>query len=457
MIALTLPASAQCWVKISAGYGHTAGIKTDGTLWVWGNNGDGQLGDGTTVKKNTPKQVGNASNWLEVTAGYNQTFAIKSDGTLWAWGENEYWQLGDGTTTNRLVPTQIGTDTNWVKVAVGFNHGVAKKANGTIWAWGANFSGELGDGTFETRTTPVQIGADSNWNTIECGQGHTLATKTNGTLWAWGINGNGQLGDGTITSRNVPVQIGTGTNWVNAAGGEYHSIGLKADGSIWCWGSNSDGQIGVGTPVAYTATPAQVGTDNMWKEIDAGKNHTLAIGVAGDLWAWGDNSWSQLTSSLDENLPRRVGTSQQWEKIAGGGAHTVSITNPIVVENGEWVTLEGVLKTFGANNSGQLGNGNYTYSPLILTIACPTSVLGNDDFEATAGLKLYPNPMKDVLTVSSDATISTVTLYNLLGQEVAAQTINANEASLNVSGLSAGTYIVKVMAGHQVKTLKVTK
>lgn len=459
ILALNLPMSAQCWVKISAGSGHTAGIKADGTLWVWGINTFGQLGDGTLVKKNTPKQVGTASNWLEVTAGYDQTFAIKTDGTLWAWGQNEYWQLGDGTTTNRLVPTQIGTDTDWVKVAVGFNHGVAKKSNGTLWAWGANFSGELGDGTFVSRTTPTQIGTDSNWKTIECGQGHTLATKTNGTLWAWGINGQGRLGDGTTTSRNTPVQIGTATNWAFAAGGHYHSIGLKTDGSIWCWGSNSDGQIGVGTPVAHFTVPTQVGANNMWKEIDAGGNHTLAIGVAGDLWAWGDNSASQLTSHLDKNVPTRIGTSQQWEKIAGGGAHTVSITNPIVVENGQWVTLEGVLKTFGGNSGGQLGNGNYTYSPLILTIDCPTSavVLADEDFESANGLKWYPNPVKDILNMASGSSIGTVAIYNLLGQEIQVKAIGAKEASIDVSDLAAGTYLLKVNSGEQSKTLKVIK
>lgn len=449
--------SAQCWEKLSAGNSHTAGIKTDGTLWVWGGNTFGQLGDGTFVRKNTPKQVGAANNWVEVTAGYNQTFAIKSDGTLWGWGDNEFYQLGDGTTTIRNVPTQIGTATNWVKVAVGFNHAIAKKSNGTIWGWGANISGEVGTGSQQPHPTPIQIGTATNWKTIECGQGHTLATKTNGTLWAWGINGYGRLGDGTTTDRETPVQIGTATNWVDAAGGNYHSIGLKSDGSIWCWGYDSTGQIGDGTPSVNRLTPVRVGADNMWNEIAAGASHTLAIGVSGDLWAWGSNSASQLTGALDEYAPYRVGFSQYWKKVAAGAGHTVAITEPIVLENGEWVTQLGVLKVFGGNSSGQLGDGTYTRRDVVTTIACPTSVvLANEDFESQDAASVYPNPVRDVLNVSSESKINQVTVYDVLGQQVLRQDIGSREAGIDVSGLEAGTYFIRIDATQQ-RTLKIIK
>lgn len=458
LVLLSFQLSAQCWEKISAGRIHNAAIKTDGTLWVWGGNTFGQLGDGTTTRRNVPTQVGTDNNWLEVTAAYDQTFAIKTDGTLWAWGQNEYYQLGDGTTENRLVPTQIGTDTNWVKVAVGFEHGIAKKSNGTIWGWGANMSGQVGDGTTTIRPRPVQIGTSNDWKTIECGMYHTLATKNNGTLWAWGANGEGRLGDGTTTSKITPIQIGTDTNWVDAAAGNYHSIALKSNGSIWCWGYNTDGQVGDGSMVEMRLTPTRVGADKIWKEISAGTHHNLAIEVGGELWGWGDNSGNQQTSSFDERSPRRIGTSQYWHKVAGGAAHTIAITNPIVVQNGQWVTQEGVLKTFGSNGSGQLGDGSYAFRSLIITLDCPSStILANNDVEAAATIKAYPNPVRDAINISNDTEIQSLSIYNMLGQQIMTKTINAKEDRIDVSNLVSGTYFVKVMAGNAIKSFKIVK
>ncbi len=181
------------WASVSAaGFYHTVAIKTDGTLWAWGNNGSGQLGDGTATDRSSPTQIGADTSWASVSAGnspaVSYTVAIKTDGTLWAWGNNGSGQLGDGTTTDRHSPTQVGADTNWASVAAGGSHTVAIKTDGLLWAWGDNGYGQLGDGTTTSRSSPTQIGADTNWASVAAGTDYTVAIKTDGSLWAWGYN-----------------------------------------------------------------------------------------------------------------------------------------------------------------------------------------------------------------------------------------------------------------------------
>ena len=143
----------------------------------------------------------------KIAAGDDHTIALRSNGTLWAWGWNGYGQVGDGTTTDRHSPVQIGSDTNWVAIAAGDWHTIALKSNGTLWSWGSNGLGQLGDGTTTNKNRPVQIGSDPTWVAIAGGYYHTIALKSNGTLWAWGWNGYGQLGDGTNIDKNSPVPI----------------------------------------------------------------------------------------------------------------------------------------------------------------------------------------------------------------------------------------------------------
>ena len=157
---------------VACGNIHTIAMKSDGTLWAWGYNGGGQLGDGTTMDRSSPVQVGTAKNWAQVACGDSHTIALKTDGTLWAWGNNYNGQLGDGTTIQRISPVQVGTATNWAQVACGDYHTIAIKSDGTLWTWGWNIYGQLGDGTSGTltqRNSPVQIGTDTNWAQVACG------------------------------------------------------------------------------------------------------------------------------------------------------------------------------------------------------------------------------------------------------------------------------------------------
>ena len=201
------------------------------TFWAWGFNGYGQLGDETTANRKLPVQESRgATNWASVTAGEHHTVALRSDGSLWAWGANWKGQLGDGTTTGKDIPIQESTGaTNWSDIAAGFGHTVALKSDGRLWAWGANWNGQLGDGTNTDKKIPTQESTGAtNWSAIAAGSRHTVGLKSDGTLWAWGANWNGQLGDGTKTPRNLHTQESTGAiDWSVIAAGGAHTVALK--------------------------------------------------------------------------------------------------------------------------------------------------------------------------------------------------------------------------------------
>jgi alpha-tubulin suppressor-like RCC1 family protein len=226
------------WKQVSSARFLTAAIKTDGTLWAWGRNVNGQLGDNTVIHRSSPVQIGSLTNWKQVSAASEyQTAAIKTDGTLWAWGRNNEGQLGDGTITPRSSPVQIGSLTNWKQVAVSNEHTAAIKTDGTLWAWGANNRGQLGDGTIVPKSSPVQVGSLTNWKQVAVGSlfadalnpsKFTVAIKTDGTLWAWGRGNLGQLGDNTITGKSSPIQIGSLTNWKQVAASEYHTAAISS-------------------------------------------------------------------------------------------------------------------------------------------------------------------------------------------------------------------------------------
>ncbi len=437
----------QCWKSISGGNSFSVGVKTDGSLWAWGYNNFGNLGDGTNTNKNVPIQIGSDTNWQSVGGEGQHTLAIKTDGTLWAWGFNIYGQLGNGTNTDSNIPIQVGTENNWAQIAKGSGlFSIVLKTDGTLWGWGLNSKGELGDGTNVDKTVPTKIGVSTNWVRVAAGTSHTLAIKSDGTLWAWGNNTDGQLGDGTNINKNVPTQIGTGTNWQNVATGSEHTIAIKTDGSLWTWGYNPAGQLGDGTLTSRNS-PTHIGTATNWRDIIGGYRHSVGLKTDGTLWAWGYNLWGQLgnTSNTDTTIPVSVNTDTNWETLGGGGEHSLALkTNHEV-----WA--------WGQNIYGQLGLGNTVSNVNFPTgLVCPVS-LAVDTYSAAPEMTIYPNPIEDVFHISSDGNLSTMMLYNMLGQEVFSTTLQDTESSINISNLAPGTYLVKVISPELVKTFKIFK
>jgi alpha-tubulin suppressor-like RCC1 family protein len=321
------------WKQIGGFAGlFNAAIKTDGTLWTWGQNSIGQLGDNTIIRKSSPIQtVAGGTNWKLVTCGRYHTAAIKTDGTLWTWGDNSSGQLGDKDIIRKSSPIQtFSGGTNWKLVAAGGIHTAAIKTDGTLWTWGYNNFGGLGDGTIINRSSPVQtVSGGTNWKLVAAGQYHTAAIKTDGTLWTWGYNALGGLGDNTVIRKSSPVQtVAGGTNWKLVAGGAYHTAAIKTDGTLWTWGYNNNGNLGDNT-VIHRSSPIQtVAGGTNWKLVAGGRYHTAAIKTDGTLWTWGVNSFGNLgdNTTIDKSSPvQTVAGGTNWKLVAGGNYHTAAI------------------------------------------------------------------------------------------------------------------------------------
>lgn len=294
---------------IAAGNGHSLAIGADGTLWATGDNIWGQLGT------NSPKEflfyqplpdwtrVDQNASWVQVACGYTHSVALQADGSLWTWGSNQFGELGNGTTNlfpnifgDVTPPTRIASEKSWKAIAAGGIHTLALSVDGTLWAWGGNTSGEvaLPTGLFPSTNTPSQVSPAHLWKGIAAGNLHTLAIRDDGSLWAFGYNAGGELGTGSLSSHSeVPVQVGQDLDWASVAAGDWHSVGIRTDGSLWAWGQNANGQLGQGDRLNRTV-PVQVAPGTRWKAVSAGSASTLAIRDDGTLWGWGDNTFGQL-------------------------------------------------------------------------------------------------------------------------------------------------------------------
>ncbi|MCL2843640.1 MAG: S-layer homology domain-containing protein [Oscillospiraceae bacterium] len=354
---------------IAAGARHSAAIRNDGTVWTWGNNENGQLGDGTRNIRNRPVQVLGLSNMIDVAVGDGFTIALRDDGTIWSWGTNWVGQLGDGTLIDRMVPVRVQQVVNVVAISAGWEFATALQADGTVWAWGHNLSGQLGNNTSGNHTTwPVRVHNLDGVTAISSGGVHAMALRNNGTLWAWGNNWYGQLGDGTIENhRLTPVQVQGLTNVTAVSAGGWHTAAIQ-NGGLWTWGVNTDAQLGNGTMGSHTnsGTPAQVQNLSNVTAVAAGAMHTVA--QAGDaFWAWGNNWFGQLGNGGGNQdvrtAPVRVDMQNLNSAMAlvAGDVHTVAIRG------------DGTVWSWGGNAYGQLGDGSTTHRSV------PGRVLGQDN------------------------------------------------------------------------------
>jgi len=319
------------WYAITQGGGHsgiywTNAIKTDGTLWSWGQNNYGNLGLGTTTNYSSPKQVGGLTTWTKVVASggggsSGKVLALQSNGTMWSWGKGSSGQLGVGNGTDSSSPRQIGSLTTWADVGGCFQAGGAIKTDGTLWTWGSNGRGQLGRAV-SSYAVPVQVGTLTNWSRISnCQSAYNSytnavmgAVKTDGTLWMWGWNGSANLGIGNYTNYSSPKQVGAATNWKYVSVGNGFTLAVTTSGTAWAWGSNSGGQLGLGD-TSTRPTPVQIGTLTNWAAICAGYKNTLATKTDGTFWAWGYNGYSfSLPTFTRSSSPIQVGTATTWGK-----------------------------------------------------------------------------------------------------------------------------------------------
>ena len=285
------------WAGIEANYGNSAALKMDGYLYIWGSNSRGQLGIGPNAPNlvKVPTLV-NLAKWAQVSIGNEHVLGIQTDGSLWAWGNNSFGELGNGTQVSSDHPVQIGSDKDWRAISAGNHFCIAIKNDGSLWAWGDNQFGQLGDSTFLKRIVPVPIRKDKKWKQVDAGYKHVLAIDSDKKLYRWGNNASS------------PVLIDSNQVWMKVCAANSFSLVLDDLERMWAWGSNNEGQIGNGQTGGFVGAPLQIGKDNNWKDIATGSNHCLALDKSGELWAWGFNVQGQLGqgNTLSLNTPTKV-------------------------------------------------------------------------------------------------------------------------------------------------------
>jgi alpha-tubulin suppressor-like RCC1 family protein len=310
------------WKQVSGAGGHTAAIKTDGTLWLWGFNIFGFIGDNSRINRSSPVQtVSGGTNWYQVSAGISHIAAIKTDGTLWMWGCNSGGRLSTNNIIDRSSPVQtVSGGTNWKQVSVGETHTAAIKTDGTLWLWGDGSTGRLGTNNQISRSSPVQtVSGGTNWKQVELALNHSAAIKTDGTLWMWGCNGDGKLGRNNRINRSSPVQtVSGGTNWKQVSAGSNETAAIKTDGTLWVWGCNGSGELGNNSIISRSSPVQTVSGGTNWKQVSAGGCYTGAIKTDGTLWLWGSGSFGDLgdNSRINRSSPvQTVSGGTNWKQV----------------------------------------------------------------------------------------------------------------------------------------------
>ena len=393
---------------IAAGTEHTLALTEDGAVWAWGYNNSGQLGDFSKLNKLSPVKVSRLSAIKKIAAGGLFSAAVDQDGAVWVWGDNTYGQLGLSV-SNAVYAEIMPSIENVKSVAAGFGHLIMLKEDGTVWACGYNEYGQLGNGTNQNSITPVQVNGLTSVKAIAAGGYHSLAVKDDGTAWFWGSSFCGQAGDGNMGIRHNPTQVSILTNIESIAGGAYHSLALKEDGTVWAWGSNSNGQIGEGTS-GNKVVPVQVkGLSNV-KSIAAGDYHSVALKNDQTVWTWGWNSYGQLGDSTYVNRTTPVLTDGDGE-ITDTNPPAITVNGVSDGEDYMNAVLPEILisdSESGISSKEILLNGSNYISGTIITDAGNHALYvsavdnaGNTAF-TEVNFKIYKPTSMEVTSTSSD-------------------------------------------------------
>jgi len=262
--------------------------KSNGTMWTWGYNIAGTTGQGNVISLSTPTQLGSLTNWGQVSGNAsNHLVAVKTDGTMWSWGDNRFGACGLETPIAAISsPIQIGSLTTWAQASAGVQFAAAIKTDGTLWTWGRSPNGESGTGRVtgggfsgENVSSPTQVGSLTDWAKVSCGNKHVACIKTDGTLWTWGDALGGAKGDGEGNlDRSSPIQVGSLTDWADVNAGNNICLALKTDGTMWSWGAAADNVGGTGQgDLINLSSPVQVGSLTTWLDVNMGQTTAAAL------------------------------------------------------------------------------------------------------------------------------------------------------------------------------------
>ena len=330
------------WCQVSAGCEHTLGVRTNGTIWAWGAGDSGRLGDNCVSNRSSPVSViGGFTDWSQVAAGFRSSFGLRTNGTIWSWGYNGAGNLGDGTTVTKSSPVSvIGGFTDWCQVAAsGTSNSVchwalAVRQNGTAWAWGYNSCGQLGNNSTASRSSPVSVvGGFTDWCQVSAGAQHSMGLRQTGQLYAWGNGSNGRLGNNSTATQLQPVAVVGGfTDWCQFNAGGMNSFAIRTNGTLWAWGEASTGALGnnCATYAGSKLSPVSVlGGFTDWCQVSGGYRFALAVRQNGSAWAWGWNCFGNLgtNNTTSRSSPVSiVGISSNWFQVSGGRQFSAGVT-----------------------------------------------------------------------------------------------------------------------------------
>jgi len=362
---------------VSAGMFHSLALRSDGTVWAWGDNSEGQLGNNRSELQNssTPVQVSDLTNVVAVAAGGAHSLALKSDGTVWGWGNNEFGQAGFGKIEliaggpdsympeqylKSYTPLQVQELTEVIAIAAGMDYSLALKADGTVWSWGSAQNGQLGGnpsakGLYTNIPGKVVVGTTGRELTditkISAGSAFALALKNDGTVWTWGgllVND-----EGIHNASSTAIQVHSITDVINISAGYNHSLALKSDGSVWGWGTNDLFQLGDRDPEQSWNQPLQINGINNVHSLVAGSYISLVLKTDGTVWSWGGNLWGQLGDAVPF----------EQEPLSMNPVQVKELTNATALSSGLGFVIArqsgGNIWAWGANSEGQLGNNTY--------------------------------------------------------------------------------------------------
>ncbi len=350
-------------------------IKQNGSLWCWGNDALGHLGNGSiiTANQDTMSRVNSSESWRFVDAGDGRACGITASGRSYCWGDDLNQELGNGAgTTQQDSPSLVSGGKTFKKIKTSYSGAVcAIDHDGNIWCWGVDSNGQIGNGAATgTKNVPTATTVEGPFVDLGYGRATPCAVKYNGSLWCWGRNNVGQAGSDADTGSgnvNAPTEISEPGPWIRVAAGNYTACGIKADGTLWCWGSGQDGMLGSGKVEGDFIAPKRIADPGPWVDVDMshGQNAAIALKADGTIWTWGLNSTyvlAQPTLNAQYLEPTRIDDPGPWTAISIGMGHGCAMK----MDHSVWC--------WGDDTSGRLGNGP------VLTANTPTPapVLNND-------------------------------------------------------------------------------
>ncbi|MDY0004206.1 MAG: hypothetical protein RBU30_23100 [Polyangia bacterium] len=354
------------WSQLAAGQAHTCGVKGDGSVWCWGDNSLGQLGDGSAEDRASPARVEGLGRAVKVALGAGHSCALTADETVWCWGGNAQGQLGDGSLVDRPLPVLVEQFEHAVDLGAGESHTCAATSALGAFCWGRNAEGQLGNGELLDRhaPVPVAVGGGLTWaRGVACGARHSCAVGGDDSVFCWGRNTSGQLGTGNYEDSLVPRAVASGGGLAGArllTTGAEHSCALDLLGALWCWGKGGQRRLGDGGSQNRT-TPVAVMTVGEARDVAAGGAHSCAVNVSGGLYCWGSGTDGQLgiTSTPPQSNPVLAAGISGGGRVAAGSLHSCAILE----DRSAWC--------WGAGAEGQLGHSISTGSATAVPVTDP--------------------------------------------------------------------------------------